>query len=264
MLRCDGLQKTFDGVVALDEFSMIVGEERAAHSPGDVVGDGDVENPIVAIVGPNGAGKTTLINVLTGFVRSDAGSWSLDGKDITGLAPYVIARAGLARMFQELRLISRLPAIEHVMLAGAEPGDGSLWRAVFRVGLDSRERANRDKAMHLLDFVGLSGEERTVVGGMSYGQQKLVALATCVGSEARWLLLDEPVSGLHPDLRDEIVGMLRHLQSCGRHIVFIEHDMNAVRSAADRVLVMDEGKLVADGPASTVLARQEILEAYID
>lgn len=264
MLRCDGLRKTFNGVVALDGVSVTVGQSVPPHDRAHGGSSGDVGIPIVAIVGPNGAGKTTLINVLTGFVRSDAGSYFLEGEDITGLAPHQVARAGVARMFQELRLIGRLSAVEHVMLAGAKRGDDSLWRAVIRVGVNSRERSNRDKAMRLLDFVGLSGEARTLVGALSYGQQKLVALASCVGTEAKWLMLDEPVSGLHPDLRDRIIILLRELRQAGKQVVFIEHDMDAVRSVADRVLVMDEGRLIADGPANAVLAQPEILEVYID
>lgn len=264
MLVFESLRKTFDGVVALDDFTATVGQGAAST---DTMQGGERTMrsvKTIAIVGPNGAGKTTLLDVVTGFVRPDAGRCLLEGRDITGLPPYQVARAGFARMFQELRVLSRLTVLEHIMLAASTEEDCAFWRAVVRADLSSRERANRDRAMHLLTFAGLSDEANTLVDDLSYGQQKLVALASCIATGARWLLLDEPVSGLHPHLREQVVALLKDLREQGRHIIFIEHDMSAVQNAADRVLVMDEGRIVADGPPSEVLAQQKTLEAFVD
>ena len=218
---------------------------------------------IVAIIGPNGAGKTTLINIVTGFLRPEAGRAFLGEQDLTRLPPHQVARLGIARTFQDLRLISLVPAVENVLLARAKQKGEELWRALLRVGVATEEAGNREEALRWLRFVGLEESANEAAGELSYGQQKLLALACCLATGARILLLDEPVAGVHPEMVAKILGLLRELKTMGKLVVFIEHDIASVRQVADLVVVMDDGKVIAQGVPSEVLERPEILEAYV-
>lgn len=245
-LRCENLCKSFDGTTALDKLTLEL-----------------PSGGIYAIVGPNGAGKTTLLNVVTGFLRPDRGKAFMGTAELTRLSPHRIVRAGIARTFQDLRLIALISVLDNVMLACQDQKGERLWRAVTRVGVRSEEQANRQRAMELLDFVGLTGDAEQPAGALSYGQQKLLTLACCLATEAGMLLLDEPVAGVHPDMADEILNLFEKLRADGKSIVFIEHDIPAVRRVAQRVIVMDDGRVIADGVPNDVLDRPEILEAYV-
>jgi ABC-type branched-subunit amino acid transport system ATPase component len=235
MLRCQGLTKTFDGVQALDEVSLDFPSEE-----------------ITAIIGPNGAGKTTLLNVLTGFLRPDAGRCFLGERDITHFPAHRIARLGVARTFQDLRLILQVSVLDNVLLARPRQRGEHLLAALLRFGVAAEEARNREEAMQLLRFVGLKDKASELAGELSYGQQKLLTLACCLATEAQILLLDEPVAGVHPEMAARILDLLRQLRDDGKLIVFIEHDIAAVRQAADLVIVMDDGKIIAQGRPSEV------------
>jgi len=245
-LGCEGLSKSFDGTQALQDVRL----EFPATG-------------IVALIGPNGAGKTTLLNVLTGFLRPDAGRFFLGERELTGLAPHRIARLGIARTFQDLRLISQVPVLENVLLARPNQKGERLLPALLRFGVAQEESRNREQAMRWLRFVGLDQKASEAAGELSYGQQKLLTLACCLASEGRILLLDEPVAGVHPDMVSQILDLLRQLRDQGRLVVFIEHDIAAVRHVADLVIVMDEGRIIAQGRPGEVLERPEIMEAYV-
>ena len=246
ILRCEDLRKSFDGTQALGGLSTVF-----------------PENGIVAVIGPNGAGKTTLLNVLTGFLRAESGKFFLGERELTRLSPHKIARLGMARTFQELRLISQVSVLENVMLARPNQKGEGLWPALLRFGVAAEERLNRDEAMRWLRFVGLADTTGQLAGELSYGQQKLLTLACCLASEARILLLDEPVAGVHPEMIQKILGLLAELRAQGKLVVFIEHDIAAVKQIADEVIVMDEGKIIAQGKPTEVLGRPEIIEAYV-
>ncbi len=245
-LRCVNLCKSFDGTAALDGLALSLPARG-----------------LVAIIGPNGAGKTTLLNVFTGFLRPDMGEVFLDEQNLTRLPPHRIVKAGLARTFQELRLISLISVLDNVMLARQNQKGERLWRALTRIGVRAEERANRERAMGLLEFVGLAEKAHEAAGTLSYGQQKLLTLACCIATDARILFLDEPVAGVHPEMAEKILGLLKRLHAAGKLVVFIEHDIPAVKQIAERVIVMDHGKVIADGPPRDVLERSEILEAYV-
>jgi ABC-type branched-subunit amino acid transport system ATPase component len=245
-LRCEGLFKSFDGVCALSG-----------------IGTGFPPSGIIAIIGPNGAGKTTLLNVLTGFVRPNAGRCFIGAIETTGLPAYRIARLGVARTFQDLRLIQQVPVLENVMLARPKQKGERLFYALFRFGVAAEEARHREAAMDLLRFVGLEEKANELAGELSYGQQKLLTLACCLATEARILFLDEPVAGVHPEMVSHILDLLRQLRDDGKLVVFIEHDIASVRQVADLVIVMDEGKIIAQGPPDDVLERPEIMEAYL-
>jgi ABC-type branched-subunit amino acid transport system ATPase component len=245
-LRCEGLCKSFDGTRALWDVEM-------DFPPSGIVG----------IIGPNGAGKTTMLNVLTGFLRPEAGKAFLGDHELTHLSPHKIARLGIARTFQDLRLISQVPVLENVMLARPNQKGERLLPALFRFGVAAEETRNREEAMRWLKFAGLDNTVNEMAGELSYGQQKLLTLACCLATDARILLLDEPVAGVHPDMAERILGLLRQLRDMGKLVVFIEHDIASVRQVADSVVVMDEGKIIAQGKPGEVLERPEIMEAYV-
>jgi ABC-type branched-subunit amino acid transport system ATPase component len=218
---------------------------------------------IVAVIGPNGAGKTTLIHVLTGFVRPDSGHCCFRNRDITRLRPHSITQLGIARTFQDLRLIRQVSALENVLLARPRQRGEGLFSALFRFGVADEEARNRDEALRLLDFVGLTEQTSARAGELSYGQMKLLTLACCLATDAQVLLLDEPVAGVHPRLIPHILHLLRQLRADGKLIVFVEHDIGAVREVADSVVVMDQGRIIAHGSPADVLLRPEIMEAYV-
>ena len=246
VLRCENLSKSFGGVHALTNVSL--------EFP---------TSGIVAVIGPNGAGKTTLLNVVTGFLRPGAGQAFLGESELTHLPAHKIARLGIARTFQDLRLISQVSALENVLVARPNQKGEKLLRALFRFRIAAEERKNQEAAMYWLEFVGLDGAAKQPAGQLSYGQQKLLTLACCLATEAPILLLDEPVAGVHPDMIERVLGLFRELRSRDKLVVFIEHDIASVRDVADAVIVMDHGKIIAQGKPSDVLERPEIIEAYV-
>ena len=245
-LRCRGLSKSFDGLRALIDLDLDL-------PPSD----------ITSIIGPNGAGKTTLINILTGFLRPDAGQCFLGSREITNLPANRIARLGVVRTFQELRLIRQVPVLDNVMLARPHQRGENLVGALFRMGVAKEEEEHRTEALRRLRFVGLEEAAHDLAGELSYGQQKLLTLACCLAMDAHILIFDEPVAGVHPDMAAKILNLMRKLRDEGKLIVFIEHDISAVRAIADHVIVLDHGKVRAQGPPKEVLARPEIMEAYV-
>ena len=182
-IRCDRLCKSFDGIRAVADLTLEL-----------------PETGVVAIIGPNGAGKTTLLNLLTGFLRPDSGRCLLGGREITQLAPHRIARLGVGRTFQDLRLIEQVPGLENVMLARPNQRGEGLLAALLRFGVAKEEAANREEAMRLLRFVGLADKAAELAGELSYGEQKLLTIACCLATEARILFFDEPVTGVHPEI----------------------------------------------------------------
>jgi ABC-type branched-subunit amino acid transport system ATPase component len=245
-LRCENLSKSFDGTHALADLTL--------EFP---------SSGIVAVIGPNGAGKTTLLNVLTGFLAPQSGRFSLGEWELTGLAPHKIARLGITRTFQDLRLISQVSVLENVLLARPNQKGERLLPALLRFGVAAEEKLNHDESMRWLKFVGLADTAGQLAGELSYGQQKLLTLACCLATESKILLLDEPVAGVHPEMIQKILGLLSELRGQGKLIVFIEHDIAAVRQIADQVIVMDEGRIIAQGKPAEVLERPEIIEAYV-
>lgn len=245
-ITCEGLTKHFAGTRALEGVSLTF----------PVSG-------IVALIGPNGAGKTTLLNVLTGFTRADSGSCFIGVHEITNLSPYQIARLGVARTFQDVRLILQMTTFDNVMLARPRQRGERLLTALTRFRVSEEEVHNREEVMRTLSFVELDKKADELAGSLSYGQQKLLSIACCLATEGEMLFLDEPVAGVHPEVASHTLDLLTMLRDSGKLIIFIEHDIDAVRRIADDVVVMDEGRIIAQGPPEDVLTRREILEAYL-
>jgi ABC-type branched-subunit amino acid transport system ATPase component len=246
MIETRELSKRFGGIRAVDKVSSII-----------------EKNKITSIIGPNGAGKTTFFNVITGFLKPDQGKVVLHSEEITGLAPYQIARKGIARTFQDLRLIRQVSVLDNVLLARQDQLGENAFYALIRWKVKEQEKQNLEVAESILEFVGLKDFRHEKAENLSYGQQKLLTIACCLAMEAPLLLLDEPVAGIHPEMISKILQLLKELVEQGKTIVFIEHDIEAVRQVSDHVIVMDEGKIIASGKPQAVLEDPQIVEAYL-
>jgi len=223
------------------------------------------EGSITALIGPNGAGKTTFFNVITGFYRADGGSAQFAGQRVLGRAPYTIARLGMVRTFQITKALARMPVIDNMMLAAPDQPGEYLRNVIFRPGaVRSREREVRAQAVELLEVFNLTKLADEYAGTLSGGQRKLLELARALMTRPRFLLLDEPMAGINPTLGRRL---LDHMQTLRREegvtFLFIEHDMDVVMRHSDRVIVMAEGRVIADGAPDEVRADQTVIDAYL-
>jgi len=234
LLDVSGLSRRFGGLKAVDGIALSV-------QPGEIMG----------LLGPNGSGKTTVLNLISGALLRDAGSILLDGRDIGALAPHRIARLGVARTFQLVRMLPSLNCRENV-LAGCAFGREPLW------GHAAEARADT-----LLARVGLTGRATTVPGELTYIDQKRLELARALALQPRLLLLDEWLAGLNPAELQEGIALVRSLRSEGVTILMVEHVMDAIRSLCDRCVVMNAGRRIAQGTPDAVLGDAEVIRAYL-
>ena len=218
---------------------------------------------IVALIGPNGAGKTTFFNVLTGFEKPDGGSWIFEGNDLSGKPAYAIARAGMVRTFQSARVFPRLSVLDNVRLGAQEQRGERLGSALLRWTWSDQEDNLGERAAELVDWVGLGAKKDDLAGILSGGQRKLLELARAVMASPRLLMLDEPMAGVNPALRQALLDKIAELPGEGITVLFVEHDMDVVSAVADRVVCMAEGQIIASGTASEVAADERVIEAYL-
>lgn len=239
--------KSFDGTVALKDFSIEI-----------------PYNSITGIIGPNGAGKTTLFNSITGFLALDTGQIIFKNRSFNNLKPYQIARLGIIRTFQNLRLIKRLSVMDNILLAFQKQTGERLVNIFLFPGLiKKQESENYEKARNLLTFMGIEEKENELVDDLSYGQQKMVSLACCLAAGADLLLLDEPVAGINPETTEKILKVLRELPEKDKTVVIIEHNIDAVIQICDSLVFMDEGRKIAEGDPEKVRNDSAVIEAYL-
>jgi ABC-type branched-subunit amino acid transport system ATPase component len=245
-LTAEGVSVVFDGVRALDGVTLTL-----------------VERGIIGLIGPNGAGKTTLLDVLSGFVRPASGLCFYGDFDLATASPESIARQGIGRTFQRLRLVTQVSVEENVLLAFPDQYGETLPWALFSVCYKRQQKQARlSEARELLEAFGLGDTRGNLAGELSFGQQKLLAVACAAARHPRVLLLDEPVAGIHPTHKEFVLGKLLELaESC--LIVMVEHDLDAVRQVAETVIVLDQGSVVGEGASERVLQMPEVLEAYV-
>jgi neutral amino acid transport system ATP-binding protein len=248
IFEADGVVKRFGGIRAVDGASL-----------------GVREGSITALIGPNGAGKTTFFNVITGFYRPDGGSASFGGRNVLGRPPYVIARLGMVRTFQITKALARMPVIDNMMLGAPDQPGERLVNVLFRPGASRRREAEvREQATELLEIFDLGRLASDYAGTLSGGQRKLLELARALMAQPRFLLLDEPMAGINPTLGRRLLDHMQRLRAeQGVTFLFIEHDMEVVMNHADRVIVMAEGRVIADGPPDEMRHDQAVIDAYL-
>jgi branched-chain amino acid transport system ATP-binding protein len=219
---------------------------------------------ITGLIGPNGAGKTTLFNLVTGFLRPDAGQVLFRGEDITGLAPHLVFRRGLARTFQIPREHRLMTVLENLMLVPLGQLGERFWNTWFRPGaVRAQEEAIKKRALEVLDFVELSHLKDEYAGNLSGGQRKLLELARVLMTEPVLVLLDEPGAGVNPTLMRKLAAKIEELQARGITFLIIEHDMDLVMRLCSPVIVMSEGRKLAEGPPEEIRRDPRVLEAYL-
>jgi branched-chain amino acid transport system ATP-binding protein len=247
LLEVSALTREFGGVRAVDDLSFAIDAGRV-HS----------------LIGPNGAGKTTLLNLLTGIYRPSAGTIRLDGRDISGLTPSARARLGMARTFQNLQVFFNMTALENVM-AGRHLHDRcNLAASLLRLpALRATEATCRREAEALLDYVGLGAYRGVAADALPYGALKRLEIARALATRPRLLLLDEPAAGLNATETAAIDALIRRVAGEGVTVILVEHNMRLVMEVSEHILVLDYGRLLAEGDAHSVRNDPRVIEAYL-
>jgi branched-chain amino acid transport system permease protein len=245
-LEASDLKKHFGGIRAADGLSLRLLRGR-----------------VTGLIGPNGAGKTTVFNLLTGVIPFDEGSVRLKGHDITGWTLNRIAKAGMARSYQDLRIYPRMSVLENVMIAVPDQPGEQLTSALFRPGRTRRGEAEvRSKALNHLELVGLADRADNLVSTLAFGEQKLVALARLVATEADVLLLDEPASGIDVAWVERMLALIAELRARGKSVCVVEHNLHVVERVADWIYFMEAGRITAEGTMRELLGQERLAEVY--
>lgn len=247
LLEVRGLTKRYLGLTAVDDLSFAV-------EAGTIVG----------IIGPNGSGKSTTVDCLSGFTPADGGRWLLDGRELTGRSPSRIARAGLIRTFQNVRAYDEMSVLDNLAVASQE-SDGVGWLGALgrSAGLRRAEAAAWARGRALLDVVGLSEYAEAPAGILSYGQRKLLSIAASMMARPKLIVLDEPVAGVNPTLIRAIESVIHALNAEGVALVIIEHNVDFVMALCRRVIVLEAGAKIADGPPALIRSDPRVLAAYL-
>lgn len=247
ILTLEAVTKRFGGLTAVDG----VGFEVGARS-------------VCGVIGPNGAGKTTLFNLITGISTPDQGRIVFNGRDLVGDLPEDIARQGISRTFQNIRLFKHLSALENVMVGAAGPQGRTLTRQ-FLTPWNARSRVAdlASKAASWLEWVGFTGDYRRMPHELSYGDQRRVEIARALATKPSLLILDEPTAGMMAKEAHQVIALIKRLKDIGMTLLLIEHNMNVVMSVSDQVVVLNFGQKLADGDPQAVRRDERVIEAYL-
>ncbi|WP_110950034.1 high-affinity branched-chain amino acid ABC transporter ATP-binding protein LivG [Pseudomonas bohemica] len=248
LLQASGLSMRFGGLLAVNGVGLTVNEKQ-----------------VVSMIGPNGAGKTTVFNCLTGFYKPTAGTILLDGEPIQGLAGHEIARKGVVRTFQNVRLFKEMTAVENLLVAQHRHLNTNFLSGLFKTpSYRKSEREAMEHAEHWLEAVDLKAFANRPAGTLAYGQQRRLEIARCMMTRPRILMLDEPAAGLNPRETDDLkalIGVLRNEHNAT--VLLIEHDMKLVMSISDHIVVINQGTPLADGTPEQIRDNPEVIKAYL-
>jgi branched-chain amino acid transport system ATP-binding protein len=247
LLEVDSVTLTFGGVVALDDVSFSIDE-------GEILG----------LIGPNGAGKTTCFNVTTGIYRPTSGEVRFEGASISGHKRYSITKLGIARTFQNIRLFGAMTALENVLVGADAHHSTGVLSALFRLPVHRREEdEGHDLALEWLDFMGLQDKADEVATNLSYGDQRRLEIARALATNPKLLCLDEPAAGFNPAEKRALMDLIRRIRDRGFTVLLIEHDMRLVMGVTDRLVVLEFGRKIAEGPPRDIRDNPAVIAAYL-
>jgi len=237
----------FGGLVAIADMSFTVNEGE-----------------VVSLIGPNGAGKTTAFNVITGFLRPTKGDVRYRGMSLHHLKPHQVTALGLARTFQRTSVFQSVSVFENVMIGLHRRGRSHLWDTLLALPRERQsEEELRAKAAEILKFVGIERRADDIAGSLPYGEQRLLGVALALAADPSMLLLDEPVSGMNPTETSRFMQLLSKLRELGVTILLVEHDMPMVMGVSDRIVVLNYGRIIAEGPPAAIQGNPEVIRAYL-
>jgi neutral amino acid transport system ATP-binding protein len=246
ILVADNVTRTFGGLKAVDVDHLEI--PRGA---------------ITALIGPNGAGKTTLFNLLTGFDKADSGTWTFEGRSLQGVPAYQVARMGQIRTFQLTKALGLLTVMDNMKLGAKAQIGENLFRAILPFMWRKQEVFNEEKALEILARFKLDTKKDDYAASLSGGQRKLLEMARALMSDPVLVMLDEPMAGVNPALTQSLLDHILNLKAEGMSVLFVEHDMHMVRHIADWVIVMAEGRVVAEGDPYEVMRNPAVIDAYL-
>jgi branched-chain amino acid transport system ATP-binding protein len=246
IITMDNVSRKFGGLVAVDVEHLEI--PRGA---------------ITALIGPNGAGKTTLFNLLTGFDKPDTGTWNFEGKSLAGIPAFKVAQMGQVRTFQLTKALSLLTVLQNMKLGAKDQRGEKLMFSIFPFLWKAKEQEIEEKALELLKRFKLDTKKDDFAASLSGGQRKLLEMARALMTDPVLVMLDEPMAGVNPALTQSLLEHVLNLKNEGMTVLFVEHDMHMVRHIADWVVVMAEGRVVAEGPPDEVMKNTAVIDAYL-